>query len=434
MFYEMPRQKNKHSKDMWPKSTKYIAAKSVSTNEPADIPLISDNILVLGKTGFGKTSLIKKITEAFISDDNAPFTVFLDVKNDFRGFIKPNDKVVCFADSPNSFNTFKWNMIREIRQSSDWEAELESIADMLFLDLAVDARNKFWTEAGKGTLKAYLRTILYCYKNNPSNKAVLDGLKYMSLTELLSHISKYQPNSYILRDYFEYDARRTKEYKPPRKVGDILSFLSTVTQRFIGPFQSADGQDTVQDFVNGLYGKRLHLVYDYSKQASSNVFFRLILRKLTEFKLSQKTVNRSKKFLLVLDEASLLECDFGLVNAALLGRGNNLQIILSTQSLEKLYCIAPQLNCEHNTNALLSGFPTTISFAPGDAETINKLQAMFGNKKKQIINMPLSRYSAPITEIINEPIVTAEDLSSLDIGECYVKIRNTEPECVKIIL
>lgn len=434
MFYEMPNARNKQPKDMWPQSDKYISARTINTNEYVDIPLINDNILIIGKTGFGKTTLTKKITEGFINVEEEPFSVFLDVKDDFRQYIRPEDKAVCFVNSFNNiYNIFKWNIIKEIRQSDDWESELESIADVLFSDLSADSKNKFWVSAAKETFKGYLRTILYRYTNNPPNRTVFSGMKYMSLKELLTHIAEHKPNSHILRDYFGYDINNSDKYIQPKRAGDIMAFLSTVLQRFTGSFFSDDGQDTVHDFISGNYGKRLFLIYDYSKKASSNIFFKMILSKIIENRLSQ-TVDRSKKFLLVLDEAGVLETDFGLLQGATLGRGNGLQIILSSQSIEKLYCIAPALNAEHITNASLSGFPTIISFSPGDAETINKLQQIFGNKRKQIISMPISRYSQPTNEIITEPIVTAEELSNLDVGECFVKIRNAEPERVKILL
>ena len=430
MFYEIP-MKNKLTYKVWPEAEKSIPAIDIESNKHICIPMINDNILIIGKTGFGKSTLTKKVVNKFLEDEQDQFTVFLDVKDDFREYMRREDKAVCFADNAANFNLFRWNLVKEIRQSEDWESELEAISSMLFSDLSADSKNRFWIEAAKSVFKAYIKTILYCYKNSPSNRQLIDGLKYMSKKQLINHIAEYKPNSNVLRDYFGYTPN--EPYKEPKRTGDIMAFLNIVSEKITGPFYSEDGTDTIHDFLDGKYGKRLFLVYDYSKRASSNIFFRLILYKIIENRLSQN-VDRSKKILLVLDEAPALETDFGLMQAATLARGNNLQIILGTQSLEKLYCIAPELNAEHITNASLAGFPTIISFSPGDPETINMLQEIFGNRKKYLVSFGISRYSQPVSEIKTEPIVTAEDLSSLGIGECYIKIRNAEPQRVKILL
>ncbi len=428
MFYEIPAKRNYCA---WPEAKKSIGGVNVYTNEYIRIPIISDNILIVGKTGFGKSTFTKKTVDKFLEDENNQLTVFLDVKNDFREYIRGNDKAVCFTNNNEGMNVFRWNLISEIRQSDDWESELEEISGMLFSDLMNDGKNRFWVEAAKSVFKAYLKTILYCYKNSPSNKQVIDGLKYMSKKQLISHIAEYRPNSNVLRDYLGYSPN--EPYKEPRRAGDVMAFLNTVLEKFIGPFYSNDGTDTVHDFLDNKYGTRLFLVYDYGKRASSNIFFRLILHKIIENRLSQQ-VDRDKKVLLVLDEAATLECDFGLMEAATLGRGNNLHVILSTQSLEKIYCIAPELNAEHITNAALAGFPTIVSFSPGDPLTVDKLQKIYGNRKKQFVSLGISRYSQPSVEIKTEPIVTAEELSSMGIGECYVKIRDADPQRVKILL
>lgn len=114
-----------------------------------------------------------------------------------------------------------------------------------------------------------------------------------------------------------------------------------------------------------------------------------------------------------------------------LGRGCNLQVILTTQSLEKLYSAAPEMNREHITKASLAGFPSIVAFHPGDGGTIEILMKLFGNVRKQILTMPMSRYGQPQSQYVFEPKVSEEDLSSLDIGECYVKIRAANPVRVK---
>ncbi len=430
MYYDVSKIMKKAVGRDWPEAKNYINAYSLYNNSRIKIPILSDNMLITGKTGFGKSTIIKEVTDVVINDEIEPFTMFLEIKDDFQRYIRPKDKVVSFCDKPN-YNCFKWNLIQEIRQSDDWNSTLEAIATILFSDLMVDSRNRFWVEGAKGIFKGFINVILHYYDNSPSNQSVIGGMKYMTQTQLIEHLSKYKPNRSILRDYLGYDIEHPEKYVQPKRTGDIMAFLAVVLEKFDGTFYSSDGTDTIHDFLNGNYGKRLFLLYDYSKRSACTVFFRLILQRIIEERLSQQ-VDRSKKVVLILDEAPILESDFGLMSTVTIGRGNNLQVILSTQSLEKLYCIAPELNAEHITNSSLAGFPTIITYQPGDPKTIEILQKLFGNKQKQIMTMPLSRYAQPQFQYVTEPIIKEEDLSSLGVGECYVKIKNYLPQRVQI--
>lgn len=424
MFYKI---KNEDHQKKWPHSLKNIPV--LYQHQKTDLPILSDNLLILGKTGCGKSVLTKKYIEPLLNDDNEPYTIFFEIKNDFRVYLRDEDKVISYDDTTKQ--VFQWNMIKEIRQSDDWTSELDKITDILFEELSVDKRNQVWIGGAKDTFKAFINTILYCYQNNPTNKEVIDSMRYFTRNQFLEHLSLYKKNNSMLRDYFDYDSNHHENYKFPKKASDIMFFLQNILSKFSGNFLS-DGDDTMHDFLNDKYGRRLFLIYDYDKRASSNLFYRYFLNIIISERLSQN-VDRSKKVLLILDEIAELEHDFGLMQAVTLGRANQLQVILCTQSIEKLYCIAPDKNTEHIVNASLAGFTTIISFMPGDSQTIEILQKLFGNKIKQILTMPLSRYDQPIIKTEREPTISYEDFASLEMGECYIKIKDIEPKRVTIL-
>lgn len=433
MFYEMNKAKAAYVD--WPKEKHYISAQRSYDDAVVKIPVLHDNVLIVGKTGYGKTTLTKAYVDPLLNDSNEPYSVFFEIKNDFRDdFFRPEDKMVSYsAGICSEENLFQWNLVREIRQSDDWDTELEELVTILFKDLLDEPRNRIWADGAKDTFKGFVNVILHCYKNCPSNKVLIDGMRYMDRLQFLKHLAKYKPNRSLLRDYFEYDPEHHESYVLPRKGSDIMFFLQNVLGKFGGTFMSSNGTDTIHDYLKGIYGKRLFLIYDYQKKDSSNLFFRYFLNKIISERLSQK-VDRTKKVLLVLDEIAELEQDFGLMHAVTLGRGNNLQVILSTQSIEKLYCVAPTLHSEHITNAMFAGFPVLVSFLPGDSQTIEMFQKLYGNRQRQIMTVPISRYADSVVKIETEPIVRYEDFASLDIGECYIKIRSAEPERVKIMI
>lgn len=433
MFYEMNMNKLSATGN-WPSGMAHIDAYIIPGNRRVNIPVTRDNILITGKTRSGKTTFTKAYIKPLILEKDEPYSVFFDIKDDFREYIRPQDKVIMFSETviPGG-NYFKWNMIREIRKSEDWEAELDELTGILFEDLLDDSRNRIWVDGARVVFKGYIKTILYCHKNSPSNGRVISGMRFMSHSQFINHLAKYRPNYSLLKDYFEYDPERNGNYKFPKKAGDIMFFLQNVLAKFGGTYNSEDGEDTIFDFLNDAYGRRLFMIYDYKKRESSSLFFRYFLKKIIDERLAQN-VDRSKKVLMVLDEIAELEHDFGLMQALTIGQGNYLQIIVCTQSLEKMYCIAPDRHTDHITNASLAGFRTHATFLPGDPQTVEIMQKLYGNRRKEMMTMPLSRYGQPISTLVTEPMITEEAFAGLGTGECYIKIREAEPVHVKIAL
>lgn len=431
MFYEAVRNMDTKPEINWPSAPHYIRAKKIPAGCEVHIPVLKDNHLIIGTTGYGKTTVTRKIVDAALDSGKNQFCVFLETKKDFRDYIRPEDKVIAHSEQIGKYSFFRWNMIAECRQAREPDYVLDAVTDLLFADLLADSKNKFFAEGARNIFRGYIKTILHCYSNCPGNQKVIDGMKYMSYMQMIKHLLQYKPNRSIVRDYFGYDISRPGNYVMPKRTGDLMAFLSNVLDKFSGTFYSASGTDTIHDYLKGKYGHRLFLIYDYSKRASSNTFFRFFLQRIVEECLAQNA-DLSKHVLLVLDEAPVLEGDFGLMQAATLGRGNNLQVILASQSIEKLYCIAPEVNGEHITRAGMAGFPTIIAFHPGDGETIELLQKLYGTVRKQVFTMPVSRYDRPQSQYVTEPQVSDEEFASLGVGECYIKIKDAPPVRVKI--
>lgn len=237
--------------------------------------------------------------------------------------------------------------------------------------------------------------IRYQYGNNPSNQKLICAMRDMPRRELLAFLAEYSPNRGMLRDNFDFDPADPGSWTMPKKGSDIFFFLQNVLEKFGGSFLSADGEDTIFDYLRGRYGERLFLIHDHKKRNSTKLFERYFLKYITDELISQ-TSTFSGRMLFVLDEIDKVEGDFGLTQAVTLGRQFGLQAIVSSQSIESLYAIAPELYGEHLTNAALSGFSVTAAFHPGDPHTIETLQTLYGKRPKQTVVMLFSRYERPI--------------------------------------
>jgi len=160
------------------------------------------------------------------------------------------------------------------------------------------------------------------------------------------------------------------------------------------------------------------------------------LKKLKDEKLSNRCAV-SAPLLMVLDEVDKLadggrSADFGLFQAATLGREAGLQLLLTTQSLEQLYGLAPQFN-EHLTTAGLAGFPMTVAFRPGDAPTLHTLQTLYGSDYRERTIFPVSRYDRPATHCELEPLVSEAEFAALAPGTAYIKLADARPVKVRFL-
>ena len=257
---------------------------------------------------------------------------------------------------------------------------------------------------------------------------LIKNLKIMSLSKLKEHLQKWPENNHLVRDYLGQDDTNAMS----KMTQSIMACFSELLELFDGNF-SAGGEDTIADYISGAYGARLFLEYDYNRKESSNAMFRFFLNKLIRHKLG-RNCDKSQKVVLFLDEIAVLGGDFGLMDAVTIGAGNGLQVVVVTQSLEKLYCVAPQLNNEHITNASHAGFASFVTFHPGDAETIEKMADIFGEEEFQRISFGMSRYQEPGSEIIRQNRVTSDQFATLNVGEFYAKIKGNEVVHGKLIL
>lgn len=447
MLFELGELREPHLQ--WTKTARCILGeKRGYYNTTIDIPVTSNNMLVVGKIGCGKTTLVKKYVSALLEDDDTYMVCFEVKPKDYSGsFMRQGDKVISFRNIVDEDKMFKWGLIREIKESKDPEAEAKKISSILFEHLKKDSTKQIWVHGAEETFEGFLNTVVHCIDGTPSNYDVVQRMREMSPTKLLKFLAHYPQNRSLLEKYYKFKAewitnnsensrKKIKEYTLPQMGADILVFLQNVLSSFSGSFLSQDGQDTISDWLSGKYGKNLFITYDLAKHDSMSMFIVYFLKTIILERVSLD-VDKSKKILMVLDEIPELSHEFGLEQGVTVGRENRLQVILSTQSLEKLYAIAPDLNptrTEHYTNAMLSGFPTLVCFQLGDPFSISTFQKFFGNKEKEKMLLPLSRYSLPDTRFVTEPIVADEDFASLSKGECYIKIDSAEPVRLHIMV
>lgn len=422
----------------WPRTQYSVKAIRKKGGGVIGIPVLPVNVLVTGTTGYGKTTFTKEFVRSSFYSEPHMYGVFFQIKpDDFTAeFLRPQDKVITFnQDVCQGCNLFKWNLVKEIRScpKSRWETELEALTSIQFSDALRDPRNRIWADGAKATFKGFVRVILYKYRNNPSNSKLITAMRMMDRKKLLKFLAECDQNLSMLKDNFEFDPAHCEGYRMPKRGSDIFFFLQNVLEKFGGTFMSEDGDDTIYDYMKGRFGERLFILHDHKARASSKLFERYFLKYIGDNMLSLSS-DFHGKMLWVLDEIDKVEHEFGLTQAVTLGRQFGLQVLVSTQSINSLYAIAPEEHGKELMDAALAGFPMTVTFHPGDPYTIETMQRLYGKTTKQTLTMPLSRYDKPTFTTELRYVVEDSDFASLDTGECYVKYRSEKPERVKILI
>lgn len=439
MFYDIPDFINNKQTPQWPNGIGNIKAILTNGNE-INLPVYNGmNVLTVGVVGTGKTrSYTLPASEILLNSNPRMKSVFFEIKNSFIDhFMETNDKVI--TQNPNSVpydNLFKPNIIKEIRQSADPEGEICDISTFLFREILDNSnQNRSWIEAAQDTFMGILRVIVDCYPTeNTTNWTLVNALRNMPTANMLSYLAKHPRNhSMLIRDW-GFDPKKNETYTVTRRANDIQFFFNRALEKFSGAFE-LNGEDTIHDWLNSKYGRHIFFFYDLASAESSRPFFLYYLKKIKDFKLSN-TAKSTAPILMVLDEIDKMTdngkaADWGLFQAANLGREYGLQLLVTTQSIENLYGLSSNFN-EHNTVGGLAGFPYIISFRPGDPSTIQTLQTLYGSEYKEHIVMPASRYSELQVKCELEPIVTDSDFASLGTGDCIVKIASSRPQKIHI--
>lgn len=199
MMYDLPKGMQQTKIPNWPIGIGSIPAILPDGTSIALPVLRNVNVLTVGTVGTGKTrSYTENASDIILSSDPRIKGMFFEIKQSFlKRFGRDDDKVI--THNPNAVpanNLFIPNIIREIRQAADPEAEMREISDFLFAELLYEAgQNRAWIEAARNTFIGVLRTIIDCFPNAlTGNRTLINALRQMTTDELLAYLARHPRN------------------------------------------------------------------------------------------------------------------------------------------------------------------------------------------------------------------------------------------------
>lgn len=394
------------------------------------------NTLVVGSPRTGKTVFIRnmaaKLREAY-SDE---LFIFMDVKQDYifdKRLYREDDYIVTYHMLKSDYKLFQWSIITEAWQSDDAKAEIKEIVETLFESLPGQGENQMFVESAKLAFEGFLYPFVKKLKirqsrgktitleDIPSNAQIIDFYNRLNFQGMRKWIGSVDEQKKLCDEVLPV----LPNGLPTKYAQSVLNIIRIFVSLFDGNF-CGKKKDSVHDFMASS-GKAMFLEFDYSKQRSSAAFFRLFLKKIIQEKMALHSPYRNKKIYLILDESAVLRGDFDLVNALNIGAGDGLRIVVACQSIDHLSMQAPKELNEHFAQAMIAGFSNIICFRPSDGNTVHAVQEKFGKADIERMVLPVDRYQPATVTVSNDYIVNAEQLTSLGLGDAYVKLKADRP-------
>ena len=155
MFYDISTMMKKEEFPQWPEGVGSIPV-TLPNGMVIELPVLkATNVLIWGVVGTGKTwSFTENAADILLFSDPEMKGVFFEVKHSFIDrFLQDNDKVLTYdPKAVPAKNLFVPNIIKEIRQANNSEAEMREVADFLFAELLNGAnQNRAWIQAARNT-------------------------------------------------------------------------------------------------------------------------------------------------------------------------------------------------------------------------------------------------------------------------------------------
>lgn len=341
--------------------------------------MLSRGLLLLGSTGFGKSTLAYQVVDGILRNMTGnDLLLIFDSKQDFiEKYFRPGDVVVSTLPQHRSAAR-SWNLFAECFPAgadlkdpdtvSEVNVTVKEIAKGLFRSLNNDSQ-PFFPMAAQGCFGAVMSGFIEDAVKAGDftrlrNSCLLDFLDGATTEQLLSFArGRYR----YLHSYLGNPAAPT-----PQSLG-VEAFLHAMTDDiFIDSFRYPlpSGDFSMRRLISDKGGKIVFLEYDPSRGETLAPVISLLL----DLAIKEQLRNGKGKLYLMLDEfARLPKCEM-LSSAVNFGRSKGIVTIAGVQAVTQLY----ENYEEFGGKNLLAAFCNAICFRSVDAETREYITGRFG--------------------------------------------------------
>ncbi|MFC7158035.1 type IV secretory system conjugative DNA transfer family protein [Halomarina halobia] len=341
------------------------------------------SMLALGTTGSGKTevgkTLVWQLTDARRGDE--PIVAF-DYKTDYQDFLRE----VCGEDAvirvSASGSTHIWNVFQEV----DDERDYRELARALF-PADGDGSAKFFEQAARDVFRATCVALDREYREDPdvtlSNALLARTFREFSREDLYEALSEHGDMA-AATSALDPDGSR-------QSVGVYATVQQRVADVFVGDFageaaaradeaaaaaptHTADAEISIREYMRNPQGRVL--VLDFPQRQGQTVA--PIFRFLVDHAAMHALDDASRGAYFILDEATRIPGLRRLDDLVNLGRGQQVQVLLTLQSVSQLFA---NYGKERGTS-ILSGLVSRVILRLGDEASIDYARTVVGTEFK----------------------------------------------------
>lgn len=372
-----------------------------------------NKIITIGNPGYGKTNAFYQIFEIAATKKAPVINLIFDSKGDFykryRNF--KDMKCVVISHSKDYPETTGWNLFEELLCADDIEFAAREMAKMLLGNKSYSGNNsEFFLNA---VIEIFVVAMLIavedyrCKGIYPTNKTFID------IVTLEPEILLERTAEYKLRNRIDFIITSSVcgEYNG-QTVGVMGEVRSIVNPLFVGTFKDAGSFSIRKAIRNSAETINVFIEYDVNYGYALTPIYTCIITQAIKESLGRNAYNCTLN--IFIDEWSLLDKIPDMSNAISFGRERGLFVAAALQHVGQIYNVYG----ENIAKGMLNGFHNMIVFNTNDRTSRDYIKDRVGN-----VYIPHIEYlslSQQLSSYVSEPIISDEDILSLNVGEALV--------------
>lgn len=381
--------------------------------------MLSMGLLLVGSTGCGKTTMLKKLLDQVIpSMTGEDVMIIFDSKRDFfeKYYVPGNPKHIVVSLNQKDKNIASpWNIYREFVDDNGFLTAEEinintgEIAKALSKGMENEMQPFFSLASSDFAAKIMASTVRRAISSRDMselNNLSLNRLLSSDNKELIGRTAEYPEYAY-LRSY-------VGDGKTPQSLGVYGHMMAIKERTFVGSFNKNDPERDfgIREFIRSKGGKILFLEYDVRYKETLEVIYSLLVDLAIKEAVSTKGGNKW----FICDEAALLPYLENIGELLNFGRSSGCKSIFALQSYAQL-----EVNYdEQKAAAVAAGFCNMIAFQNTDFKTRKYVKDRCGEvfEVYDYGGHPLTHDSFTIRD---------SELRNLKTGDAFVDIKNSTP-------
>lgn len=381
---------------------------------PVGQTMLERHLMLLGSGATGKSNMLMHMARnlrANLTADDC-LLVFDPTGEYYRALYQKGDVVLADDERAGSAEDARWNLFNELSDDDRLIGDASALCEQLFRDRIAQSAEPFYPTAARDLTMAL---IVYLKRrsepelcNNQALRELIDGFDAQSMCEILQS----QP---ALRAFCGY----MDDENGPRTQSVVAALQQSARELFQGRF-GEKGELGIRPLIRARGGKVIFICYDPARGAMTRPVFGALCDLALAEALSRLV--KDGRVYLLLDDFCLLPRMPHLEDALLLGRDKCLHLLLSAVGTEAI-----RVRYGDAASSLLGAVGTTVAFRLQERQSRDYVKNLYGRHRVVETYHSTVQMRGIVEQVVDEYIVSDEDLTALQPGESIVATMHYPP-------